>query len=57
MDGSVLLLAMPAQKPVQVMRGHSDSIVDMAFSPDGTLLATAGRDSTGRVWNVEARSG
>lgn len=53
MDGSVLLLAMPERKPVQVMRGHSDSIVDMAFSPDGTLLATAGRDSTGRVWNVE----
>jgi WD40 repeat protein len=31
---------------------HKTEILALAFSPDGTILATAGADGVGRVWNV-----
>lgn len=34
------------------MKGHTDKIRDMAFSPDSTRLITASRDRTMRLWNV-----
>jgi WD40 repeat protein len=35
------------------LRGHSDCIWDLAFSPDSQALASAGRsDGTARVWDV-----
>jgi WD40 repeat protein len=32
---------------------HRDQVLDLALSPDGTLAATASRDKTARVWNLE----
>jgi len=32
--------------------GHTDILYDAEFSPDGTLLATAGYDRSIRIWNV-----
>ena len=32
--------------------GHDDEIRDLAFSPDGTLAATASADRTARIWTV-----
>ena len=34
-----------------VLNGHFGSVVDIAFSPDGHLLATASDDHTARVWD------
>ena len=31
---------------------HADSVTSVAFSPDGTTLATGSRDKTARLWNV-----
>jgi WD40 repeat protein len=39
--------------PVAQLGGHTDSIADAAFSPNGDLVATAGADGSARVWDAE----
>lgn len=36
------------------LRGHHAAVTDIAFSPDGNLLATASADSTVMVWDAES---
>ncbi|KAJ5640295.1 uncharacterized protein N7484_008157 [Penicillium longicatenatum] len=36
---------------LQTLEGHSDSVRSIAWSPDGSRLASASRDTTIRIWN------
>ncbi|SDH40557.1 WD domain-containing protein, G-beta repeat-containing protein [Sinosporangium album] len=38
-----------------VLAGHSDTVRNLAWSPDGTRIVTASRDGTARIW--ESNSG
>lgn len=37
----------------KLLHGHADCVWDIAFSPDGRILVSGGRDSTLRLWGVE----
>jgi WD40 repeat protein len=55
-SGTVSLYALPAKSgsaPVRTLPAHADMILDIAFSPDGRLLATTGYDRLIKIWEVE----
>ncbi|MBI3242691.1 MAG: protein kinase [Chloroflexi bacterium] len=44
--------AVSAAQPHLALRGHSSGVSDVAFSPDGTRLATASLDGTAKIWDA-----
>jgi len=39
-----------------IVIGHTDTVLDMAWSPDGSKFATTGKDGTLRIWDAQNNS-
>src|SRR5262249_33698370 len=54
-SGTIILWNIESQTVVSSLKGHTDAVLALAFSPDGKRLASGGDDRTVRIWNVAQR--
>lgn len=42
-------------EPVSILRGHTDLVTSLAFSPEGRFLMTGSEDCTAKIWDTTTR--
>ncbi len=54
-DKTVKLWSVESQKDVTTLKGHSDYVRSVTFSPDSKYLASGSGDNTIKLWSVESQ--
>jgi WD40 repeat protein len=50
--GTVIIWNIATGKQGQTLRGHSETVLSVSWSPDGHWLASGSKDKTIKIWNV-----
>ncbi|MFW6694008.1 hypothetical protein [Streptomyces sp. MAR4 CNX-425] len=50
--GDIALWHLPAGEAAGTLTGHEGNVTSLAITPDGSLLASAGREGTVRLWRL-----
>ena len=50
--GQLQLYALPSGRPLDVVRAHGATVLDVEFSRDGRQVATGGVDGLAKIWDV-----
>ncbi len=53
-DGTVKIWELASGKQILSLSGHKGWVFSCAFSPDGSLIASASWDGTVKIWEVES---
>jgi WD40 repeat protein len=54
-DGGISIAALPGGETTAELRGHADRVLSLAFSGSDSLLASASRDETIRLWRARGK--
>ncbi len=54
--GNIFIWELDQPQNPSVLKGHTDYIGTLAFSPDGQRLVSGAEDNTARVWDIESGS-
>jgi len=56
-DRSISLWDLASGRKEYTFRGHTDAVLDLAFSADGKWFVTASKDGTARMWDTATGAG
>jgi WD40 repeat protein len=51
--GELVIWDAKSGQSLKTLKGHSDDVLSVCWSPDGKYLASGASDKTVRIWGVE----